>query len=65
MKKKNPAAVELGKRGGKALVERVGAEGMSERGKKGMAARWASATPEEKRAATAKARAARKKKSHK
>jgi hypothetical protein len=65
MAKKNPAAVELGRKGGKAVAERLGSEGMAELGKRGMRSRWEGTTPEERRAATAKARAAQKKRARK
>lgn len=43
--KKNPAAVELGKRGGKARAATLTPEQLAEIGKKGAAARWAKKTP--------------------
>jgi hypothetical protein len=40
MRKKLPAAVELGRRGGKARARRQSKKALSAIGKKGAAARW-------------------------
>ncbi len=65
MAKKNPAAVELGRKGGRKFAESAGPEAMRELGRRGGKSRWEGTTPEERRAATAKARAARRKKARK
>jgi hypothetical protein len=41
MKKKNHAAAELGRRGGKARAKKLGKKGLSEAGRKAVNARWA------------------------
>jgi hypothetical protein len=43
MKKKNPAAVALGKLGGKARAKNAPPKKLSQIGKKGAAARWGKA----------------------
>jgi hypothetical protein len=40
-KRKDPAAVALGKKGGKARKEKLTAEQLSEQGRKAVLARWA------------------------
>jgi hypothetical protein len=55
MKKKNPAAVALGKLGGKATLKAIGTEGLQERGRLGGLARLANTTPEQRRAIALKA----------
>lgn len=42
-KKKNPAAVALGRRGGKKRAETLTAEELSQQGRKAVQARWAKA----------------------
>jgi hypothetical protein len=42
-KKKDPAAVALGKKGGKARAKKLTPEELSEQGRKAVAARWARA----------------------
>ena len=39
-KKKNPAAVKLGRKGGKKRAENLSAEQLSEQGRKAVIARW-------------------------
>jgi len=51
MKKKNPAAQELGRLGGKARLKQIGPEGFAEMGKK----RLKTMTPEQRRAIATKA----------
>jgi hypothetical protein len=41
--RKNPAAVELGRKGGKKRAETLSAEELSEQGRKAVQARWAKA----------------------
>ena len=53
-KRKNPAAVALGRRGGKARGRRLTAERRSEIARKAARARWAKAKARKKRAATKK-----------
>ena len=62
MAKKNPAAVALGKLGGRARIDSMTDEELSEHQRKAVKSRWARMSPKERRAATAKARAARRKK---
>jgi hypothetical protein len=40
-KPKNPAAVELGRRGGKARARKLSKTELSEQGKRAISARWA------------------------
>ncbi len=40
MKRKTPAAVELGRRGGKARAKKVSRQKLSKIGRKGAIARW-------------------------
>jgi len=42
-RKKNPAAVSLGRKGGKKRAENLTAEQLSEQGRKAVEARWAKA----------------------
>ncbi len=57
--KKNPAAVELGSRGGKARAKSLSAKELSAIGKKGGKARKAALTPEQRREIARKAIRAR------
>jgi hypothetical protein len=59
VKKKNPAAVALGKLGGKATLKSIGSEGFAEMGKKGGKGRLKTMTPEERTAIATKAGKAR------
>lgn len=54
--KKDPAAVALGKKGGKARAKKLTPEQLSEQGRKAISARWQKA----KKAAAAKKRPAKK-----
>lgn len=53
-KKKNPAAVALGKLGGEARARRMPAAERKAQMAKALAARWAKTSPEERRAIAAK-----------
>lgn len=65
MARKNAAAQELGRRGGKARAQSLTSDELAEIGRKGATKRWAGMTPEERREATAPAVAARRKKARK
>ena len=55
--RKNPAAVSLGRRGGKARAEKLSKEELSEQGRKAVNARWAKAkTAVQQRETTSKGR---------
>ena len=59
--RKNPAAVSLGRLGGKARAARLTEAERSESARKAVAARWAAMTPEQRSAAAVKAAKKRKK----
>lgn len=59
--KKNPAAVSLGRRGGKARAANLTAAERSEGARKAVAAMWANLTPEQRTARAKKAAKKRKK----
>jgi len=61
-KRGNKAAQALGSLGGKARAENLTADELSEIGRQGARSRWDGMSAEERRAATAKASAARRKK---
>jgi hypothetical protein len=48
-KRKNPAAVNLGRRGGKKRAANLTAQELSEQGRKAVTARWAKAVAKKKR----------------
>ena len=60
MARKNPAAVALGRLGGKGSLRTMTAEERSERARKAVEARWKGTTKAERKKATVKARRARK-----
>ena len=64
-KRKNPAAVALGKRGARAKYRKMTGDERSDAAKKAVTSRWSRMTAEERRKATLPMRKARKAKARK